>query len=276
MKTILLTLLISFVTCTCYSQHYYNEILMTREIMKKRELYQQNKVKAVSFISLDANNEPIDGFSSELKISGNYTQINTTTATTLTGNTQNSSIFNSAGQLVRTIDTAEGNKTTITYTWNTNNQLTALTSISVSPGAFQNKEQHHWVYADGKPVSMIKIKNDSDTTYITFVTDEQGNIGEEKSVRKGQQQPTWYYYYNTAGQLTDIVRYNARAKRLLPDYIFEYNEQGRLSTMLVTTEGTNDYQKWYYTYNEQGLKTRDDCFSKTRVLIGRINYEYRY
>lgn len=276
MKTILLTALISFIAFTANSQHYYNELIMTRESMKKRELYRQHQVKAVNFISVDGNNEPIEGFTSEQKVLNNYTEITSTTTTTLTGATRNISQFNAAGQLVRTIDTTDGNKTTNTYTWDADKRLAGLTSVSTSPGSFVNREQHNWVYAADKPVSMVKIRNNTDTTYISFVTDDQGNITEEKSVRKGQEQPAVYYYYNSTNQLTDIVRYNARAKRLLPDYIFEYDDQGRIATMLVTTEGTNDYQKWYYTYDTRGLKVKDECFSKTRTLIGRINYEYKF
>ena len=123
---------------------------------------------------------------------------------------------------------------------------------------------------------MVKIKNDLDTTYISFVPDEKGNPGEEKSIHKGQPQPTVYYYFDDQNRLTDIVRYNQRAKKLLPDYIFEYDAQGRLATMLVTMEGSNDYQKWHYSYNDKGLKSKDDCYSKTRVLIGRMEYRYGF
>src|SRR5258708_1362030 len=99
-----------------------------------------------------------------------------------------------------------------------------------------------------KTVQMIKIKNRVDTTYVTFVPDDKGNVGEERSVHRGNPEPTVYYYYDDNNRLTDVVRYNPVAKRLLPDYIFEYDAQNRLATMLVTTGGGTDYQKWNYTY----------------------------
>ena len=276
MKTLFFALFFSCIAFTASSQHYYNDLLVAGEIMKKRELFRQHQVKSIRFYSFDGNNQPIEGFSSEQAISNNFTEINTVTTTSLTGTTQNSTYFNAKGQLIRTVDTADGNKTTVTYTYDAEDRITTITNISTSPGQFNSKEQHRWVYKDGAPASVVKIRNDQDTTYISFVKDEQGNLAEGKSIRKGQAQPTVYYYYDPNNRLTDIVRYNARAKRLLPDYIFEYDANGRLATMLVTTEGTNDYQKWYYTYDDKGLKIKDECFSKTKALIGKIEYKYQF
>ena len=73
-----------------------------------------------------------------------------------------------------------------------------------------------------------------------------------------------------------MVRYNTRAKRLLPDYIFEYDEAGRIAMMLVTTAGGADYQKWFYKYDEKGLKIKDECYSKNKALIGKIEYSYKF
>ncbi len=44
--------------------------------------------------------------------------------------------------------------------------------------------------------------------------------------------------------------------------------------MLVVPEGTDNYQKWHYTYNEAGLKTKEACYNKRKQLLGRIEYEY--
>ena len=71
--------------------------------------------------------------------------------------------------------------------------------------------------------------------------------------RAGQTLPSIYYYYDNDGRLTDIVRYNQKAGRLLPDYVFEYNS-GRLSSMLFVPAGSTDYQKWIYSYDANGLK----------------------
>jgi uncharacterized protein RhaS with RHS repeats len=136
-------------------------------------------------------------------------------------------------------------------------------------------EQHLWQYdAQGRPSGMLKIKNGSDTTFVRFTTDEKGNIAEEHSSRKNIQLPTVYYYYDAAHHLTDIVRYNLKAQKLLPDYIFEYDENNRLISMLIVPEGTSDYMKWLYGYNDKGLKIKEACFSKQKQLLGRIEYQY--
>jgi hypothetical protein len=108
------------------------------------------------------------------------------------------------------------------------------------------------------------------------VLDDKGNVIEEKSRIGGLLQPGIYYYYDLDNRLTDIVRYNMRAKRMLPDYMFEYNEQGQLYTMLTPMQNMGDYQKWYYSYDAKGLKQKDECFSKSKQLIGKIEYQYLY
>lgn len=277
MKTVISIFIICCMGLAGQSQHYYNDLLATGEQMKKHAIWRQHQVKSVRFNSYDGNNQPIDGFKCEQNVRNNFTEIVTETTTSLTGTSVNTATFNAAGQLIKTTDTADGNKTEITYAYDANNRITNIVSLAFSPGNYVSKEQHLWFYdANGKPVRMQKIKNNADTTYITYVPDENGNPGEEKSVRQGQSLPTVYYYYDDKNRLTDIVRYNNRAKRLLPDYIFEYDDRNRITTMMVITEGTGDYQKWHYSYDAKGLKVQDMCFSKTKVLIGKVEYKYQF
>jgi hypothetical protein len=276
MKTLFLTLCASLLVSIAYCQHYYNDLLVPRENMKKQGLYRTQGVKSVHFNSFDTNNQPIDGFKCDQVVKNNATEVVTTTTDPLSGSSENTTYFNSFGQLVKSIDTTDGSKTVITYGYDASSRISIITSSAISAGGYISKEQHFWSYdAAGKPVRMLKVKNDVDTTTITFVMDEQGNPGEEKIVHKGQVQPSYYYYYDN-NRLTDIVRYNTRAKRLLPDYVFEYDANNRVATMMVVSEGTGDYQKWYYTYDAKGLKAKDECFSKTRVLIGKIMYQYQF
>ncbi|NML22064.1 hypothetical protein HHL16_14355 [Pseudoflavitalea sp. G-6-1-2] len=275
MKALILIVLGIFSIHTGFSQYFYNDIIVTGETMNRRKLLVQQKINHVQFVSLDGNGQPIDGFSSEQSVFGNGSSIVTTTKTTLNGNTQSSSDFDAKGNLISTTDTTDGNKSQVKYYYNPAGKLSRLISVSTSAGGFSMEEQHIFIWNNNRPEKMLKIKNGKDTTYVSFVTDEQGNIAEEKSISNGKELPAVYYYYDDQHRLTDIVRYNEKARRLLPDYIFEYDAQGRVSSMLVTTEGTGDYQKWYYTYNEKGLKIKDECFSKTKVLIGKIEYQYK-
>ncbi len=276
MKPISLVALLCIISFSASSQFYYKDLVVTRELQKKQQTYRKNAVRAVDYASFDANNQPIEGFSCQQTVAQDFTLIHTVTKTTLTGTSESAAYFNTKGQLIRTTDTADGNKTNTEYRYDVNNRLVSITSIATSPGQSSNQEQHIWEYNDkGQPLKAFKIKNGIDTTYISFVLDERGNIAEEKSIRNNAELPVVFYYYDEDNQLTDIVRYNAKARRLLPDYIFEY-EDNRIGSMLVAEEGTGDYQKWYYSYDDNGLKLQDACYSKTKVLIGRVEYRYKF
>jgi hypothetical protein len=268
-----LSLLISFIAHTAYSQHYYNDLVMTNEIVKKRAVFQANKVRSVKMTSFDGNNQPIEGFGGTQAVSA--AAITTETSTSLSGKDEITHYFNEKGQLTQSIDTTDGNKVIIQYTYDANNLITGIINMSLSPGGYSTREQHLWFYKDSKPEKMLKIKNSSDTTVVTFKLDEKGNVGEERSVHAGTEQPVVYYYFDDKNRLTDVVRYNNRVKKLLPDYIFEYNDAGNVSMMLVTTSGGADYQKWYYKYDDKGLKQRDECYAKNKMLIGKIEYSYQ-
>jgi hypothetical protein len=148
---------------------------------------------------------------------------------------------------------------------------------SISPGLVSEEEQHVWTYSTkGFPEKMWKIKNKTDTTHVSFVIDEKGNVIEEHSNRRGRTLPTYYYYYDDKKRLTDIVRYNERAKRLLPDYVFEYDEENRISSVIIVPESGSDYEKWFYSYYENGLKGQEACYNKRQELQGRIEYQYQF
>lgn len=264
-------------TITVFAQHYYKDILVLEASNQRHKLNRQNKVSSIKFVSFDADNNPIEGFSSEQKFNRDHSEINTRTSTTLTGATLSTSWYNSKDQLIKTQDTSDGSKTVVTYTYAADGRLQSLENITTSAGDFMIREIHQWTYnAQGKPTKMLKIKNNKDTTYIEYVLDEKGNPAEEKSMFKKQALPTVFYYYDDDNLLTDIVRYNIAAKRLLPDYVFEYDEKNRVGSMLVVPEEGSDYQKWYYSYDDDGLKILDACYSKTKTLIARVEYQYTY
>lgn len=277
MKPLFLFVCACFLTIYSFGQHYYKDLVLSGELTKKRALYESSKVKAVRINSFDNRDQPIEGFTCNQAFTNNYSELKTVTKDPISGATENASFFNQKGQLTRTIDTSEGNRTIVNYSYDEAGKLALITSQSNSPGGFSNREQHQWYYdQQGRPQRMIKIKNGTDTTHIELVLDEKGNVIEEKSRVRGVLQPSVYYYYDGENRLTDVVRYNNRAKRLLPDYIFEYDEENKLRTMLTPMEGMGDYQKWYYSYDEKGLKQKDECYNKSRVLIGRMEYQYQY
>ena len=212
----------------------------------------------------------------EQKVFDNYGKIETYTKSLQNGASQLNSWYNNNGQLIKTLDTSEDYSSTTSYEYMTDGKLILITNSSTSAGQFSSSEVHRWTYnAAGKPQKMLRIRNGADTTVYTFVIDEKGNVVEEHGLRKDQAEPTYYYYYDDKNRLTDIVRYNMKAQRLLPTNVYSYNAAGNLAGMLLVPEGSNDYQRWYYDYDERGLKTKERVYNKKQEMLGKVEYQYQ-
>jgi len=121
---------------------------------------------------------------------------------------------------------------------------------------------------------MRKIKNGKDTMMVAFVLDEKGNVAEEQWKRNNKTMETFYYYYNEKNALTDVVKYNSLAKKLLPDFVFEYDDNGRVIKTIQTTKAGN-YLIWLTTYLPNGLKQAEECFNKQKQFSGKVVYQYQ-
>ena len=76
---------------------------------------------------------------------------------------------------------------------------------------------------------------------------------------------------------SDIVRFNTKARRLLPDYMFEYTEQNQVSQKITTLSMMDlGYLIWRYVYDDKGLKTKEASFNKDKVMTGKIEYSYQF
>jgi len=271
-------LLLIALTQTCSAQYYYKDIISTQQNDARWRLYRDNRVKSVKLNSFEKDGSPTEGFAGNQDVSSDGARI--TTYTKSTGNAESWIIasYNPQGQTVRITDTSDTYRSISDYQYDAQGHIQSITNTSIeTDNQFKSIEQHSWSYdAAGKPSAMLKIKNGTDTTYIRFILDEKGNVAEERAVRNGSSLPTIYYYYDTDNRLTDIVRYSLKAGRLLPDNMFEYGNDGKLSSMLVVPDGSNDYLKWYYDYNEKGLKIKESCFSRQKELLGRIEYQYSF
>ena len=111
---------------------------------------------------------------------------------------------------------------------------------------------------------------------VNFVYDEKGNVAEEIWVKNGKEFDRIFYYYDDLNQLTDIVRFNKKAGRLLPDYMFEYSEDGDVIQKIFVPVNSVDYQIWRYQYDEKGLKIREALFDRDKQLVGKIEYRYQF
>lgn len=258
-----------------FAQYYYNDVIATGLSNNQQKLLKQNKIKTVKAISKEADNSIIEGFSVEQKINSNATEIVTTSKSTLGKASILTSTYEN-GRIINTSDETDGVSTSTSYSYTDAGLLQSLVSSTIDTSMNgTTTESHTWIYnANGVPVKMIKVKNNSDTTVIDFVIDEKGFVGEEHWKRKGKNAESYYYYYNDAGLITDIVRYNSRAKKMLPDFMYEYDATGKMKQMIQVLAGGSNYNTWKYSYNENGLKQKEVCYDKKKQMIGSIEYTY--
>jgi antitoxin component YwqK of YwqJK toxin-antitoxin module len=178
-------------------------------------------------------------------------------------------------KIKKTVDSSVNIKSTTTYTYN-NNDLTSLNIVTEDTFMKNSSaETHLWFYENSLPTRMLLIKNNIDTTVIQFVKDSLGNVAEEHWIKKGRRVETYLYFYNDKNLVTDIVRFNLKAGRLLPDFMFEYDDKGTITQFIQVPQASADYLIWRYIYNPNGLKQQEQCFTKTKQPVGRIEYSYR-
>jgi YD repeat-containing protein len=272
MKHILgLTLAFLLVT-SVQGQFYYKDLLTVGQTNDQWKLLKSSQVKLVKLQTYEANNQPSEDFSVQQRISGN--RMTTVTQSPGNGRSELTANYDASGRLISTVDTTEDFHSSTMYAYDAAGRITSISNNSRS-GEFTTTELHTWTYnAAGRPTAMLRIRNGQDTTYVNFVLDEKGNPIEEHGTRKGVKEPSIYYYYDDKDRLTDIVRYNVKAARLLPTHVFSWNAQGRLAGMLLVPEGTNEYQRWFYDYDERGLKVRERAFDKRQQLMGKVEFVY--
>jgi hypothetical protein len=278
MKIITGFILLIALTQSCSAQYYYKDVVMTRQNETRWRLYKELRVESVRLSSFERDGSPTEGFTGDQSVSPDGSRITTHTRATGSAESWITASYTPGGLTLKTVDTSDTYRSVSDYQYDGSGRIQSILNTSIqTDNHFQDVEQHTWSYdAAGKPAGMLKIKNGSDTTFIRFILDEKGNIAEERATRNKTDLPTIFYYYDADNRLTDIVRYSLKAKRLLPDNVFEYGEGGKLSSMLVVPDGSNDYLKWLYEYNEKGLKIKESCFSRQKELLGRIEYQYSY
>lgn len=270
------SMLLIVLTQVCSAQYYYKDLVTTRQNERRWSLYKENRVKSVKLSSFERDGKPAEDFTGDQEVSAE----SLTTHTKASGNTESWIIatYTPQGLTQKITDTSDTYRSVSDYQYDANGRLFSILNTSIeTDNHLRDVEQHIWSYdAAGKPSSMLKIKNGNDTTFVRFVLDEKGNVAEERAKRNKTDLPVIYYYYDADSRLTDIVRYSLKAKRLLPDNIFEYGDDGRTSSMLVVPDGSNDYLKWIYDYNDKGLKSKESCISRQKELLGKIEYQYNY
>ncbi|MEY2639793.1 MAG: hypothetical protein RIR90_1275 [Bacteroidota bacterium] len=258
------------------AQYYYNDILATTQASKRFANLRKNKVIKIVAKSLDANNEPTAGFLLEEELAEDGRTLITKTATTDGRATLTKTTF--FNNKIRRNETAyPGMEVRTDYQYDEKGRLIRINSstndTSLKKGA---AESHLWTYdAAGLPAQMLNIRNVTDTTIIEFIKDSSGQVVEERWKRKNRLIETYYYYYDSKNQLTDIVRFDQRASKLLPDLLFDFDEKGQIATLTQRMGNGPAYLVWKYQYLANGLKEKEYCFDKQKQLVATILYQYK-
>jgi hypothetical protein len=259
------------------AQYYYKDIIGTSETAITLQTYMKNKVNRVSLNSFDADGTKSEAFFVSQIFNPSQKTLQTITKSGVSDESILLSFINANGQVVKTIDSNQKLVSTALYQYAENGSLTNVTLISTdSSKAFSQVEEHLWQYENGKVKRMIRVKNKVDTMYIQFKLDDAGNVIEEQSVRNGKVSDPVYYYYDAQNRLTDIVRFNNKAKRLLPEYMFEYSASNQIIQKITVPSNGSQYLIWRYQYDERGLKIKEAIYNKQKQLTGKIEYLYSF
>ena len=270
-----LTLLLFFFQAN--SQYYYKDIVAAAEITRQMKTYVANNIKKVTATGITPTGTAVRDYGETHEVLADGRMLRITTRINQVVSSLSHS-FNEAGQLVSTVDSAAGVRSVSTYTYNANGKIISISNSATdadSSGDFSQTEVHNYVYKDGKLDKMWRIINGKDSLEVRFGVDETGNVIEERRFKTRVLSDPIYYYYDEKNRLTDIVRFNYKANRLLPDFLFEYDDSDRVIQKISTTSGGSiGYLTWRYLFNEKGLKTKEALFDKEKALQGRIDYTY--
>ena len=256
------------------AQFYYRDIISNKQLLAEMAIYRENKVRSIKIKSFEDDGSESDGFFCEKTISKDYRKTELFTRSNISGISLFISLFNDKGQLISTSDSSEIAVSVNKYSYDNEGRIVSILSvIKSSDDDFTNEIQEEHIYyynSINLPEKMIRVKNKYDSIAIFFALDENNNLGIEKDSKNGFK---YYYYYDNKNRITDIVHSNDATTKLLPDYLFEYNNAGQLVQMTNTEEGGSNYFVWKYSY-DNGLRNREKCYSKERKLMGSIDYEY--
>ncbi|WP_143307272.1 hypothetical protein [Chitinophaga vietnamensis] len=275
MKTTIITVIcILGLAIQAKCQFYFQDIYNTRQAIANLAQLRSNKVKTQFVRSMDANQETDNDFRCERMLSPTYHQMRAITSSRSTGYTSMTSSFSQKGWLTKTVDSSSSSVTVTLYRYDTKGNLLSVSSNSLAlDSKMRFDETRNYNYDSlGHLVSMVQKKGmGGDSTVVTFKTDSAGNVIEEQMRGKRT-----YYNYDPQGHLTDVYRYQPAKKRMLPDYIFEYDAQQRLSKMTTVNTETSSYTIWQYSYQQNGLPLKEMCYGKGNELLGIVQYNYTY
>ena len=278
MKLIYSTLLLIFFQ-SLNAQYYYKDIIATNETNRQFQNLIANNVLTVTATGYDPNGIKDPEFSEVLQVIREMNALKTTTNNNLSAPGMLLQVFDNNNRLIRVSDSAADMVSTTAYQYDNAGRIIEIQNTSTdSSKTINENEVHKWVYDEsGKLLKMLRIINNIDTLEIRFTLDVKGNVIDESSYKNGNAGEMTYYYYDENNRLSDVVRYRKKLNKLLPDYLFEYNEKNQVIQKITTLSNLNlGYLIWRYAFNEKGLKTKEALFNKNKSMTGKIEYSYTF
>jgi hypothetical protein len=283
MKILLLTLSL-MTTVAVPAQFYYNDIIATQESSRQMKALTDNKVRTVSATGYDENGTRTTDFTEVQEVRENGALLKTSVIRSLV-KTVRYSRFDSQGRLVSMTDSSAGAESITRYEYDAAGRITRVINDSKDPvNEISRQEAHNWTWnSNGRPEKMWRIINQSDSLEVRFIPDEKGNPGEEVSYKRGRETDRVYYYFDEEQRVSDIVRFNKKVKKLLPENILSYDDNGRLIQVMSSAPADKygkitwvSYQSLRYLYDEKGLKIAEVMFNGDQEQTGRIKYSYTF
>lgn len=272
---VLQVMLVLFFSCNLSAQYYYKEIWNSQQLNREFAILKNEKIRDISIKSFEGDGQPSEGFFCEKRIDKNYGRTQMLSKSNVTGQSLIISFFDPTGRIVKTIDSTENSFNQTEYTYDANGRIVAIKTFTKDDAdATGIAETHRYIYNGEKLVKMEREKNNSPYATINFTMDDKGNVIDEEEISKSGRKK-YFYYYDDKNQLTDVVHYNERAKRLLPDYMYEYDQLGQITKLISTEADGSNYFTWQYTYNDKRLRETERCSTKDRRLLGSVEYVYK-
>jgi hypothetical protein len=259
-----------------FGQYYYRDIWTNQQVNKEFALLKSQGIRAINLKSFEADGSESEGFFAEKKIDRNYLRSVMNSKSNVTEESILITYYNPEGKIIRTIDSTSTTSSYTDYKYDDKGRLKKVIFYSRADiDSSSIGEEHEYFYnATGVLEKMAKKKMNADYSTVSFKSDDKGNINEEEEIIKGQGNKKYYYYYDDSNRLTDVVHFNERLGKLIPDFAYQYNEEGLADWLTTTKEGTSDYVIWRYHYNESRLRDIEKLFSKDKKIVGTIEYQY--
>jgi YD repeat-containing protein len=265
-------LVVLLVHQTVWSQYYLNDCVGLTQSQEKYQLMRKHRIKLIEATSLEADGSATPGFILQQTLPTDGKKMITTIGQ------QNSPVetitnFYELSKLKKTVVKRLSLETKTEFFYNNKGLLEKLVSTTIDSNQLMPvSETHFWTYGtNGAPTQMLKWGNSIDTLQVHFLSDSTGLVLEEYWMKKGKTIETYYYYYANQ-RLTDVVRYNQKAKKLLPDFVYEYNDQNQLTQMAQFDGKSMVY--WTYTYDQNGLRASETARDKQKNILTKINYRF--